>query len=251
MLQIKPVFRCDSHFKRQFDKSKCLLTISVGQEVHEGEKFSSTVQLVNQNFKECVILVDDTLQRHTMALDFDAMSSDELLTESLRAGDAWLCRNKMFYSRLAIPVIVKRWDYWLQHPGYSIVRSMLLSEYSKDKAYKKVFEKTIDEFLMRYSRRKQRDYVTDLRARALCLEYVFEECSAMCLWPELGCQFELYPSGRNFAMTETHRRFVLPFYPDLLHSVGIKFKNRRQLLPQMFEFLPNFVENRISLQMTE
>ena len=59
MSQIKPVFRCDEHLKRRFNKSKCLLTISVGQEMHEGEKFLSTIALVDRCFDACVMLVDD------------------------------------------------------------------------------------------------------------------------------------------------------------------------------------------------
>ena len=34
------------------------------------------------------------------------------------------------------------------------------------------------------------------------------------------------------AMNETHKRFIVPKYPNLLHSVAIKFKNRKQFSPQ-------------------
>jgi len=71
----------------------------------------------------------------------------------------------------------------------------------------------------------------------LCFNYLIEECTALCLWPELNCHFEVYPSRRNAAMDATHRYFVLPDYPDLLHGLSIKFKNRKQLKAQCFELL--------------
>jgi hypothetical protein len=73
------------------------------------------------------------------------------------------------------------------------------------------------------------------RAKFLCFNYLLEECAALCLWPQLNCHFEVYPSPRNAIMAQTHKHFVLPKYPDLLHAVAIKFKNRKQFLPQSFK----------------
>ena len=246
MLQIKPVFRCDEHFKPLFNKSKCLLTISVGQEVHEGEKFLSTVALVDRCFDACVMVVDDTLQRHTMAMEIGAESGDELFLASLKAGDSWLDRNRAAYSQMHIPLLIIRWNEWLSHKKYLSFKAMLEQTYRLDTSYRASFEATIDQFLERYSRRNQdKNYVTDPKARQLCLDYLMEECAAMCLWPELGCEFEVYPNYRNAAMDETHRRFVLPEHPGLLHSVCVKFKNRGQLSPQKFEFSSKAAENRV------
>ncbi len=70
----------------------------------------------------------------------------------------------------------------------------------------------------------------------MILDYLIEECTALCLWPEINAHFEVYPSKRNLAMSQTHQRFVLPQYPHLLHSIAIKFKNRKQFKPQNFNF---------------
>ena len=35
--------------------NSCILTISVGQNVHEGEKIKATLNLINKNFKKCTI----------------------------------------------------------------------------------------------------------------------------------------------------------------------------------------------------
>ncbi|MDF2690685.1 MAG: hypothetical protein K0S29_540, partial [Gammaproteobacteria bacterium] len=100
--KIKPVFKCDEKFKPLLKQSSCLLTISVGQEVHEGEKFLTTIDLVNTNFKHCTILVDDSLQRHTMQINRPP-SSDGFHHQSVLEGDSWLKRNKNVYSQLNIP----------------------------------------------------------------------------------------------------------------------------------------------------
>lgn len=68
--------------------------------------------------------------------------------------------------------------------------------------------------------------------KRLRVAHLIEECTALCLWTDLNCEYEVYPSPRNLAMTETYKRFVLPLFPNLLHPLSIKFKNRGQLKPQ-------------------
>ena len=46
--KIKPVFKCSEEFKLKFKDSRCLVTISVGQEVHEGKKFLTTIDLIKR-----------------------------------------------------------------------------------------------------------------------------------------------------------------------------------------------------------
>lgn len=240
---IKPVFKCLDIYKEQFNSSQCLLTISVGQEVHEEKKLKATIELVNSTFKSAILLIDDSLQRHTMALTSKS-DAESFYEFSIKLGDEWLSRNEEYYKKLTILKKVIRWDEWLNHPYYSINQNLIKSTIETDCTYKNAFDITIDEFLKRYYQRLIDKEDFDIkRARLLCLDYLIEECTAMCLWPEMGCQFEVYPSPRNLAMQETHKRFVLPKYPDLLHAVAIKFKNRNQFKPQYLELLNNQAEN--------
>lgn len=232
MGRLRPVFRGDDLELSQFEKSKCLLTISVGQEVHEQEHFEATIDLVNKSFNSCIMLIDDSLQRHTMALESDK-NADDFYQKSMEAGDFWLDRNAKYYEKLAILSKIIRWDHWLYHPKFEEQKSEIMTLMKLDSVYQNAFASTIDDFLTRYLRRIKDKGNFDLeRARKLCLTYLIEECVAICLWPEFECQFEVYPSRRNLAMVETHKRFVLPKYPDLLHAVAIKFKNRKQFKPQ-------------------
>ncbi len=252
MASIKSVFRyIDDASRDNFSNSQCLLTISVGQEVHENEKFETTIDLINRSFDSCIMLIDDSLQRHTMVLDRKE-SADDFYNISVEEGDRWLIRNEQYYGQLTNLKKIIRWDMWLQHPDYLTKQNMIKAMIRDDIHYKTIFDDTIIEFLRRYcSRIMNSDSFDQARGYSLCFDYLLEECTAMTLWPELGCHFEVYPSRRNFAMDETHKRFVLPYYPDLLHAVAIKFKNRKQLKPQQFKLVDSLNEKLITEELME
>lgn len=234
---IKPVFKFNgTSYDGLLENSKCLLTISVGQEVHESEKFFSTIQLVNRSFNSCIVLIDDSLQRHTMALD-NKHDPDFFYEISLQAGDQWLQRNSKYLKELTILEDTIRWDKWLKHSDYSTQEAKIKRLMLDDVTYRDAFEKTVEIFLDRYYRRLigKLDFDID-RARKICMGYLIEECTALTLWPETNCNFEVYPGQRNLCMDATHKRFVLPAHPNLLHAVSIKFKNRGQLGPQRLQY---------------
>ena len=119
MSYIKPVFKYKNTItKETFKQAKCLLTISVGQEVHEDNKFAATIDLVNASFGSAVLLIDDSLQRHSMALNKN-QNADFFYDISIAEGDLWLERNKKHYQNLTILEEIIRWDKWLKHPVVS------------------------------------------------------------------------------------------------------------------------------------
>ncbi len=239
--KIKPIFKYDAiHAPIPFDQAHCLLTISVGQEVHEGEPFAATVALVHQQFARCTLLIDDTLQRHTLALLHPMLRAEDFVATTQQAGAAWLARNQIVYEQLPQLKIVQ-WDYWLTHPRYPATFRRVNYLVTQYPAYQQAIHSTIRTFLQRYTPRLSPEILRQFnyaRAQELCRDYVLEECTALCLWPELQCHYEIYPSPRNAAMTYTHQQFLLPRYPDLLHPIAIKFKQRKQFKPQRFMSLP-------------
>ncbi|PIR10251.1 MAG: hypothetical protein COV52_09845 [Gammaproteobacteria bacterium CG11_big_fil_rev_8_21_14_0_20_46_22] len=141
MRRLKPVFRCMNVEKEQFKQSRCLLTISVGQEVHEREHFEATIELVNASFDSCIMLIDDSLQRHTMALESEK-DADSFYRGSIEAGDQWLERNAMYYGKLAILSKIVRWDQWLLHPNFQAQQNELKALMDSDDAYHSAFTNT-------------------------------------------------------------------------------------------------------------
>lgn len=222
---IKASFReCSIPDRKTFYQSTCLIPISVGQSVHEGKKFLATMNLINSSFKSCTILIDDSIQRHTLKIIHTNHSNDFLYKRALTEGDAWLERNKVHIENLTIPYKIERWDRWLQHPDFIKQLNKISFLYETDMEYQHAIQSNINEYLTRYIiRTKQKDFNYE-NAFSLCLNYLMEECTVMCLWIHEKYQFEVYPSGRNKAMAATYNRLIKPFYPELLKSVALRFK---------------------------
>ena len=236
---VKPVLKTDNLYQ-PFEQSHALLTISVGQEVHEGEKFLATLNLVNQSFARCTICVDDTLQRHTLAMGGE-LTSEDLFDYSRKLGNQWLVRNFSAYSQLSIPYEIIRWNKWLTHPGYSETYQKIKDLYEKGPsafAVAEIFDRTSRYFLDRYlPRLGEISLAQREKAEHLSLIYLFEECTALCLWAMEGYDYEVYPSHRSEAMSLIHALLVEPIYQAAVTSVWVKFKNRKQLKPQVLEVL--------------
>ncbi len=54
---LKVAFKCPANFKSLFKNSECSLTISVGQEYHEGNKLLATINAINKAFKCCHVMI--------------------------------------------------------------------------------------------------------------------------------------------------------------------------------------------------
>ncbi len=222
---VKASFReCPISDRKIFSKSKCIMPISVGQHVHEGKKFLATIKLINTSFNKCTILIDDSVQRHTMKID-NAKNDDFLYQMAVKAGDDWLERNEAAYKQLTIPYNIMRWDDWLASATYKNSYERVKKHYDAHEFYKKEIQANIEEFLSRYlGRFSDKSQVDYKRAFSLCLGYLLEECAVMCLWVEKEYDFEIYPSGRNKAMAATYEHLIKPAYPNFLKSVALRFK---------------------------
>lgn len=209
--------------RKLFSESHCLMPISVGQSVHESEKFSAVIKLVNASFKTCTILVDDSVQRHTLAI-YSQLEPQDLYDDALELGQQWLLRNQNRYSQLTIPYQILRWDDWLKHPDFENHLVRVHRFYCDNQQYKEAIHKNVDDFLTRYLGRDMIFALDMERSVRLCVDYLLEECAVMCLWTHGKYHFELYPSGRNPAMAATYDMLIKPRYSEYLRSVAIRFK---------------------------
>ena len=231
--------KCFFRFLEEKDKVKlkeldCLFTISVGQQTHEGEHFRATIELLNSSFKSCTMLVDDSLQRHTMAFEY-GHEPDYFYETSLKEGSLWLERNKPYYDKLENLKEIIRWDTWLKHSNFETQREQLLLLTKGDETYQQAFTDSVDEFVTKYQSRLDKPNLFDLeRAKKLSFNFILEECTALCLWQDLNCSYEVYPNLHNSAINETRKRFVLANNPGLLNEVTLGFRNAKQLAPQRF-----------------
>ena len=59
---------CPPAYKDKFLMSTCIVGVSVGQLAHEGVKFEETIKCISRRFKNCIIAVSDSLQRHSLSI---------------------------------------------------------------------------------------------------------------------------------------------------------------------------------------
>ena len=231
--------KCPLEDRKIFNASKCFMPMSVGMMVHEGRKLQSTLTLINRSFKECVILVDDIIQRHTVKIEKKNNSEEALLKETDIAGSEWINRNlDLIGKTLKIPYKIIRWEKWLYHDSFKEKYAEVENLYFKDPEYKKSIHNNIESFLLRYKKNKINDQSFDYEfSFQCCLDYLLEECTCMCLWVEEECEFEVYPSGRNDAMAATYEKLIQPYHSNLLRSVSLYFKKTYKK--------NNIVENKV------
>lgn len=219
MLTKKAILKSDK--MNEFALSKCILTVSVGQPNHEGDKFFATVLAVNKQFTSCIIMVCDSLQRHTMKIS-SPLDLSELHKESNILGDEWIARNSLAIKQFDIPYQISRWDAWMNHRNYSEKSLLINSLYSNDP----LFKKSIDETAHRFSERKMDISVVDRNISFnLSKEYLLEECAVMLLQADDDYPFEIYPSQRNDAMDYVYQQIISYTNDELMRAVSIKFKN--------------------------
>src|SRR3990167_11321628 len=155
MLEITPIkaafVGCES-IKYLFPKSSCAVLVSVGQPQQEGDNFKAIIALVNKHFKECTVVIGDSLQRHN--LKFHDQDLAQYYNISVANGDAWIYRNQSALSMLTIPNDIKRWGTWLLHSQYQNQREKILSLYYSDDIYRGTIDSTINDFICRIYKRK-------------------------------------------------------------------------------------------------
>jgi hypothetical protein len=115
----------------------------------------------------------------------------------------------------------------------------LLINHSK---YKAIFVKTIHNYLARHKKKTSQESFDYIKSYELCMDYLKEECAALCLWVENGYNYHVYPFRRNDAMEATYEMLIKPFYPELLIPVSINFKTRSEALNPTIHNLLNFAE---------
>lgn len=225
---VKAFFQnCKDEDIAQFKKSKCMLTLSINTAKHSaGHYLAAELSLVNLNFHACTLILGDTLQRFTMALDEDN-SEDFFYKKTRELGDQWIIKNSNLLSALEIPFEIVRWDIFLAHPQFSKRLLLIQKTYLKEPEYQKALDKNIEEYLERIQSKNALKIPLE-KAKKLCLNYLQEECAAMLIWVEKNCEFELYPSVRAKALQATYERFIEPLHPNLLKPISLRFKKVTQ-----------------------
>ena len=211
--------------RQKFEKSICYLLVSVGQKQHEDIKLQATLELVTKRFKKCVVMLCDTLQRYNIIAE--GFSVEDAYKTSLKRGDIWLKDNKNKCEEYGITDFF-RWDYWLNHENFLSFKEKIMTAYENDEIYKQAINESAQEFCERAGR-------TMDHFISFSVDYLIEECAVMLIWANIGLNYEIYPSGRNKAMTKTYEKFILPYNNDIMKSVSIRFKKHTSRSSFLYE----------------
>ncbi len=203
----------------------CIVSISVGHEAHEDEKFRATMKMVNLRFKKCVISVSDILQRYSIsAKDPLQRSPEEFYEYSKELGDEWLERNiPIIEEELKIPYEIMRWDDYVKNPKFQDRHKQVIDLFENNHEYQDVIKKTARDFLTR-SFVDLNINISPERFCKLSEEYLLEESAAFLEWVDKKYDYELYPSMIGAFIKKTFDLLMPEESKNIAHRLKIKFE---------------------------
>lgn len=220
----------DPAIRQTFSDKTAVMPISIGFSLdQENGRLRATLELLAKSFDKVVILIDDLVQRHTLAISSD-IPEHHLKDICLKEGDIWIKRYKDTIDEiLGDKVRIVRWEDTLKNPPFQENKERVLRELATNEEYRDAFKETIDEVVLRFKKRKPA--LDTQRAHDLSMEYLIEECASMVAWPLLlGAKVEVYPARRSAAMAATNKFIIQKVYPDLpggLQKVRLRFQKKR------------------------
>ena len=173
-----------------FCNASCGLPISVGQPYHEGGKFEATISLINKYFSKCVILLCDSLQRHTMMI-YGNYSEDTAYEKAISEGDLWLARNKDRYAGLSMPLEIHRWDRWHKSANYVYYNNIIEGLYKENMEFRNAVYCCAKKFVNHHMQLYGKEILLPRYDEAikLCTSYLKEESSILLMWYEEKIDF--------------------------------------------------------------
>lgn len=221
------LLKCPEQKKEEFASGEAALLISVGQPYHEGEKMWAMMSFIEKSFKKCNIMVNDSLQRHTIMLnDTSNLTNEEAYKKSIEDGREWVERNSKFFKSLGIPYELHYWNTWLNHGEYAFYKNKIDDLYKNDQEFKFNMDVTIKEFIVR--NQAMADIKGVDQVYNFCLEYLLEECAIiMGVWQNLDYNFILYP-GKMISILKYTRSILVK--EDILYWLHVKFRRNNKKL---------------------
>ena len=220
--RIKATFSGCSGFKHLFPTSHCVVAVSVGQEANDGDRFKATLELVNNNFSECMILVGDSLQRHNLVFLENRFDND-IYQRSIDLGNEWMARNINSSNSLTIPHAIKRWDEWLKSPQFAPLLDYVKHYYETNMILNDAVNSSINEFVSRIKTRQtpNNDIAIDVMINA-SRNYLLEEIAILVLMlPEENYNYIIYPGKKIKALEASFSLLLKDGYKHLMQWVRV------------------------------
>lgn len=185
-------------------QSPCLLFIGIDQRYPKNSELRDVLNLIEQSFSECTILLADTLQRYPIGVDNQSVCQKELYELSLIKGKLWLNENMAVINRLSIPYKVSYWCEWLNNSEFNKF-SFFVSELRKyDTEYRETLNTLVTTFIKDHERERS-EYSINLLQRYIC-----ELTAVSCLAIHCGYKFTLCPTKYKSPITIACKKLIDP-----------------------------------------
>lgn len=149
------------------------LGISVGKDIHEGEKFEALCLWANERFEHVSILICDSLQRYNLMIK-DTLSEDFALHKSIKEGDKWLERNSKALNLLKNKTII-RWDDYRLRPEFEEKLKLVNNHYNNNERFKTGVNKQATNMFCRQYIDKPAEGAFFEKLTTLSVKYILEE----------------------------------------------------------------------------
>ncbi|MEO9804780.1 MAG: tRNA-dependent cyclodipeptide synthase [Reichenbachiella sp.] len=211
------------------DFNTARLQISVGQEYHEGDKFSSLINWCKGRFDKLVICVNDTLQRFNIM--FEELLEEELAeNRAIGLGREWIDRVRPIISGIE-DVSLVRWNEWKANKEFTKGRLSTEWLYSKNNEFRGAIDSNIEAIWKRRKSVKSELYKDKgfENFQKLSRQYLLEETAVFSMMYEKEKAIDIYPGTTLFAATLFKDRNVYEALVGLGkgHFCRIDFKKNR------------------------
>ena len=201
----------------------CMVSISMGQLCHEGEKLEALLAWAVQNHRVRILNISDTLHRHNLARN--GLSDQEAYQRAFALGNEWMQRNdETLKKHLPHFRHIHRWGDWLSHPDFKETERQFLKFYNECPDFKTAADSDIDGFVQR--KENQGEKTDRLQKRESSFAYLMEELAAYTL------------IGRQYAANRVYPAKPLTTFQYLRRSPDV---------PESLKGMENFMCTRITL----
>ena len=168
-----------------------MISISHGQENHEGAKLDALLAWGIANHSTCLLNISDTLHRHNLIRA--GATPDEAMQNAYRLGNEWMQRNAAVLARHKDRFSrIHRWNDWLHHPEFPGVHAQVLAFYADVTPFRAAADADILDFIGR--KRTEADDHEYTRLETASRAYLLEETAAYIIMARTYAANRVYPA---------------------------------------------------------
>lgn len=171
------------------DKSKgqtCFFGISIGNPNQSGEKLEATIDAINDNFKDCIIGISDTLQiPNHMAKGLSKKDARDL---AIQNRNRWMSKNQEILKKLTVKHKIQYWDETMSLPSeHGDLKKLFKSKYESDTEFRQILDRDVKKFTERNT--------SFLGNEHLCRDFLFTELDGYSRVGQTGKYVKIYPGN--------------------------------------------------------